>query len=296
MRTIRNMTLNIVHRVRALGNPGRVRRKIGRLLTRRLDSYAPFRHLFEERVGLELGGPSRIFGRRGLFPVYPLAARIDNCDFGNQTTWRGHIDSGEGFQYDSARPPGRQFFGEATTLSFAPAASYDFVLSSEVIEHCANPLKALHECKRILRPEGALFLVLPHKEATFDHRRPVTRLEHLVEDLERDTDEHDLTHLPEILELHDLTLDPLAGSRENFRLRSQKNFENRCLHHHVFDTRLAVEVVDRARLKILAAEPAYPDHITILAVRMADEQAIDNTAFRGHQAHYRRSSPFRSDR
>lgn len=296
MRTIGNMTLNIAHKVRALGNPGRVRRKIGRLLTRRLGSFARFRNLFEERVGLELGGPSRIFGRRGLFPVYPLAARIDNCDFGDQTTWRGRIDSGESFRYDSRRPPGRQFFGEATALSFAAAASYDFVLSSEVFEHCANPLKALHECKRILRPEGALFLVLPHKEATFDHRRPVTRLQHLLEDFERDTDEHDLTHLAEILELHDLALDPLAGDRESFRLRSQKNFENRCLHHHVFDTRLAVEMVDLTRLQILAAEPACPDHITLLAVRRADEHAVDNTAFRGHAAQYRRSSPFRCDR
>ena len=48
------------------------------------------------------------------------------------------------------------------------------------------------------------FLVVPHKDKTFDHNRPVTSLNHLEEDLDNDVDEDDLTHLPEILELHDL--------------------------------------------------------------------------------------------
>jgi hypothetical protein len=35
------------------------------------------------------------------------------------------------------------------------------------------------------------------------------------------------------LELHDLSRDPQAGTKEAFKIRCQKNFENWYLHHHV---------------------------------------------------------------
>lgn len=78
-------------------------------------------------------------------------------------------------------------------------------------------------------------IVVPRKEKTFDHNRDCVTFEHLLEDFQRDIGEEDLTHLPEIIEKHDYDLDPLCGGRENFIKRSQKNMENRCLHHHVFD-------------------------------------------------------------
>ena len=34
---------------------------------------------------------------------------------------------------------------------------------------------------------------------------------------------------------HDLSMDTPAGTFEQFRERLMKNYENRCLHHHVFD-------------------------------------------------------------
>ena len=69
----------------------------------------------------------------------------------------------------------------------------------------------------------------------FDHRREPTEVAHLLEDYERNTLEDDLTHLPEILQKHDLSMDSGVGTTEEFHLRSLNNFENRCLHHHVFD-------------------------------------------------------------
>jgi hypothetical protein len=56
--------------------------------------------------------------------------------------------------------------------------------------------------------------LLPDKRRTFDHRRPVTTLAHLIADLNADMAEDDLTHLPEILALHDLERDPDAGNME----------------------------------------------------------------------------------
>jgi hypothetical protein len=61
-----------------------------------------------------------------------------------------------------------------------------------------------------------MLLIVPHKDKTFDHNRPVSSLNHLVEDLENGVGENDLTHLPEIFELHDLKQDPGAGDFTSF--------------------------------------------------------------------------------
>jgi SAM-dependent methyltransferase len=231
-----------------------------------------------------------------VLPVYPPAARIDNCNFGAETIWEGQIATGETFRYDRRRSPGRQFVAEAACLDFAPSASYDFILSSHMLEHSANPMQALGEWRRVVKPNGTLAVILPHRDATFDHRRPVTTIQHLREDFERGTREDDLTHLPEILALHDLQRDPGGGSPESFELRSRRNFENRCLHQHVFDTRLAVELIDAMGLQIRAVEAVKPLHIAVIAVRPPDDAAVNNEQFLARDAQYRRSSPFPSDR
>ena len=234
-----------------------------------------------------------MFGPRGLFPVYSLAARIDNCTFRPQTLWNNTVP-GNRFRYHWRRAAGSQFFAEATDLGPVPSERYDFVLSCHMLEHCANPLKALAEWKRTLKPRGLLLLVLPHKEGTFDHRRPVTPLEHLLEDYRRGIGEDDLTHLPEILELHDLARDPDAGSLAQFTARSHRNVENRGLHHHVFDTRLATAMVGAAQLQIRAVEAALPTHIVILASKPSGAN-VNNEPFLQASATHFNASPFRCD-
>ena len=39
----------------------------------------------------------------------------------------------------------------------------------------------------------------------FDHKRPITQWEHILEDYEHDIDEYDLMYLQEILDLHDVS-------------------------------------------------------------------------------------------
>jgi SAM-dependent methyltransferase len=269
---------------------------IHKIIPARLRCYARERAAFESKIGIEFGGPSSIFAGRGIFPVYPLAARIDNCNFDYQTLWEGQIKPQGGFHFDSRREPGQQFVAEATDLHFLPDGGYDFVLSSHMLEHSANPLQALREWLRLLKPGGALFLVLPHREGTFDHRRPVTSLQHLIEDFERQMGEDDLTHLPEILRMHDLKRDPEAGDFATFKARSERNHENRSLHHHVFDTRLAVELLDHVGVQIRTVESTFPFHIATLATRLESGQRLHNTEFLGVRASYRANSPFRSDR
>ncbi len=267
-----------------------------RILPERLRCYPDCRPLVQARVGLEIGGPSTIFTQRGCIPVYPVAARIDNCNFDSRTVWEGTVTEGDTFVFDPHKAPGRQYVAEASELGAIRDATYDFVLSSHCIEHLANPLQGLAEWIRVLKEDGLLVLIVPHKDGTFDHRRPVTALAHLIQDFEAGTTEQDLTHLDEILKLHDLARDPEAGVHAAFAERSQRNYENRCLHHHVFDTRLAVALVDHARLQIVAVEPVRPYHIVVIARKLRPGQAPDNGKFTGANGGPCWSSPFTSDR
>jgi SAM-dependent methyltransferase len=230
---------------------------------------------------------------RRQLPVYPVVERIDNVNFSPSTTWEGEIKEGDTFKFHQRRAPGHQYILEATNLAPIPDDGYELALSSHTLEHSANPLQALAEWRRVLRPDGSLVLVLPHKERTFDHKRPGTTLGHLIEDYERRTPEDDLTHHDEIIALHDLALDPPAGSAEQFAARSKENAINRCFHQHVFDTNLALAVVDHAGFQVLAVEPMLPFHI-ILVARGAESPR--NEQLMRPDADWRAQSPFDLDR
>jgi len=221
----------------------------------------------QDRTGLEIGGPSSVFLTGEILPVYPRAARIDNVNFASRTAWETDLRDGGEFRFDPARPPGRQFLREAAVLQGIPDAAYDFVLSSHCLEHVANPLAALREWHRVVRPGGHLVLLLPDPAHSFDHRRPITTLAHLQADYAGQTGEDDLTHLDEILALHDLYRDPRAGTPEEFRTRSRRNAENRCLHHHVFDLALLRAVLERRGWIVVATERVRPLHLLALARR-----------------------------
>lgn len=237
------------------------------LLASQAKSFLAYQNRFIGKSGIEIGGPSPVFSRRGIFPVYPIVQSLDNCNYRATTVWEGSINQGKTFRFDPRKPAGQQHIAEAAALTELPSGAYDFVLSSHMLEHTANPILALSEWKRLLTEDGALVLLLPNKSQTFDHRRPVTTMEHLIADFNAGMTEDDLTHLPEILTLHDLKRDPEAGDMAAFKSRSTRNFENRCLHHHVFDTRLAADLLNYAGFKIWAVEEIAPHHILVLACK-----------------------------
>lgn len=223
-----------------------------------------------DRVGLEIGGPSRPFGSRGMLPVYRHASRIDNVNFAPHTPWEADLREGGEFRFDRRRAPGRQFIREATDLVGLADASYDFVLSAHCLEHVANPLRALREWHRVTRGGGYLILLLPDPARSFDHRRPLTTLDHLREDFARNTSEADITHMREVLTLHDFARDPRAGSVAEFRSRAARNFENRGLHHHVFDLDLMHAVLAETGWRLVDSTLARPVHLVGLAAKPVD--------------------------
>lgn len=68
------------------------------------------------------------------------------------------------------------------TLATLAESSQDFVIANHFLEHCQNPLKALENMLRVLRPGGLLYLAIPDKRHSFDATRPTTTLEHIWRD------------------------------------------------------------------------------------------------------------------
>ena len=60
--------------------------------------------------------------------------------------------------------------------------SLDFVVANHFIEHTEDPLGAIGNHLRVLKPGGVIFMAVPEKRRTFDRDRQVTTIDHLVRD------------------------------------------------------------------------------------------------------------------
>jgi len=214
--------------------------------------------------GLEIGGPSAFFKVKSYFPVYVFAEQVDGVNFSNETVWEGQITEGYNYKYYDDKK-GQQYIGEASELKNVPSGEYDFVLSCHSLEHVANPIKALKEWNRVLKNNGHLALVLPDKEFTFDDKRPYTTFEHLVGDYNSNITEDDRTHFAEVLALHDLKKDTGVTSFHELKERTENNFENRCVHHHVFSLEVIKKMLEYAGFKVIHQQKATPFHLVTFA-------------------------------
>lgn len=75
-----------------------------------------------------------------------------------------------------------------------PDGSQDYVFSSHVLEHMPDTIRTLNEWVRLLKPDGIIFLLLPHADRIFDRHREKTTLEHHIRDFENLGDEPDHSH------------------------------------------------------------------------------------------------------
>lgn len=57
---------------------------------------------------------------------------------------------------------------------------WDFVINSHVLEHFFDPIKAIKEWMRVIKPGGYVYMIVPHKERTFDRERERTTIQELI--------------------------------------------------------------------------------------------------------------------
>lgn len=252
---------------------------------------AEFWRPLEGARALELGGPSACFGSRGLLPVYPVLGQVDGVQPIARTLWHD-LDPEDGYIADGERR-GALHIVDDVELPHLPDGGYDVVLCSHVIEHIANPLLALAAWRRVTVPRGHLLLVAPHMAGTFDHRRALTPLSHMIEDLQARTGEDDLTHLDEFLRLHDSDRNVRGVEDPDFVRELRENAHTRLLHHHTFTTASLIELLDHAGLQVLAAEARLPHDIYVFGRWASPGVSPDNALQTRFAA---RHSPFRVDR
>jgi predicted SAM-dependent methyltransferase len=70
----------------------------------------------------------------------------------------------------------------AERLATVADRSLDFVVANHVLEHLEDPIEALENLARVLRPGGIIMLTLPDASRTWDAARARTTVEHLLRD------------------------------------------------------------------------------------------------------------------
>jgi SAM-dependent methyltransferase len=115
--------------------------------------------------GLEIGGSAH----------NPFGLKTQNVDYtaSLETKYKKFEKSlcGEAMRVDIIAP------GDNLPV---PDESQDFIISSHVLEHFPDPIKALKEWYRVIKKGGYIFIIVPHKNRTFDKNRKRTTLSELV--------------------------------------------------------------------------------------------------------------------
>lgn len=136
---------------------------------------------------------------------------------------------------------------DKTGLVSLVTEQFNFVILNHVIEHLANPIKAIAELFRITKLGGCVVISAPDKNFTFDNQRCITSFEHLLEEYQN--------NVTEVTDIH--YLDFLKGVHpEVFKLSQteQQIYFNRAKtrreHAHVWDSSTFEEFMQNS-LKLL---------------------------------------------
>ncbi len=127
-------------------------------------------HVYLEGNGLEIGGLNHPLG-------LPRRARARYVDRMPVSELRLQYPELAGVDL-----VGVDIIDDGELLSTVADCSQDFVIANHFLEHCQNPILAIQNLLRVVRPGGVVFLAVPDKRFTFDVERPVTPWDHLVQD------------------------------------------------------------------------------------------------------------------
>lgn len=117
-------------------------------------------------------------------------------------------------------------------LASIPDASVDFVVANHFLEHCEDPIAAVHTFLRVVRGGGIVYLAVPDKRFSFDARRAATPLDHLVADHARGPEASRRDHYADWAR-HVLGRDGAEADAEANRLREARY----SIHFHVWTRR-----------------------------------------------------------
>lgn len=86
---------------------------------------------------------------------------------------------------------------DGETLATIAPESQDFIIANHFLEHTEDPVGTIETHLSKLKPGGVLFYAVPDKRFTFDFRRTVTPIEHMVADHEEGPERSRAEHFRE---------------------------------------------------------------------------------------------------
>jgi predicted SAM-dependent methyltransferase len=135
---------------------------------------------------------------------------------------------------------------DGETLAAIPDASQDFVIANHFLEHCQDPIRALANHFRVLKPDGILYLALPDKRYSFDCDRPSTVLEHLWRDYQEGPEWSRQQHVEEYVRLVQKVRDPAEVDKGVARLLKT----DYSIHYHVWSEIEMIEFLASVRQRL----------------------------------------------
>lgn len=146
----------------------------------------------------------------------------------------------------------------AETLHTIASDQLDFVIASHLLEHCKNPIGAIKNWLRVLKPGGKLYLVVPDYRLIFDKFRKETSLTHMLRDYDWNDDEMHALHYQEYAELVNKKFfgRDIDVMDEALRLEKQEY----SIHFHCFTPDSLHELLKMIRNTVIGTdiEWAYP--------------------------------------
>jgi GT2 family glycosyltransferase/2-polyprenyl-3-methyl-5-hydroxy-6-metoxy-1,4-benzoquinol methylase len=156
---------------------------------------------------------------------------------------------------------------DADRLALVPDGSEDFVVCNHVLEHMRDPLGALREWLRVLKPGGHLYVSVPDGRNPLDAGRSVTPFDHLLADAASPRPEEDRAHFEDWTRSvhHALPGEQQAAMAADLQARGYS------IHYHVFDRALFERVLEHGASVIGAdlvelVENPFPDLTEYVAV------------------------------
>lgn len=125
-------------------------------------------------------------------------------------------------------------------------ATLDFVIASHFLEHCQNPILAVENMLRVLKPGGVLYVALPDKRYTFDIHRPITPLDHVIQDYEAGPAWSRQQHFAEWVRYVNQVTDEAELQRQVQRLMDM----NYSIHFHAWTQTEMIELIAYLKQKL----------------------------------------------
>jgi len=203
--------------------------------------------ILNNKKGLEFGGPTELFS----VPYHNMLLYPNVMLDGGNLFENNHFQSHIGNIYNFyPNKQGKQFnidCADDSLINMLHGLEYDFIVTSHVIEHIANPIKAIKNWVKLLPKNGYILSIIPDYRYCFDRKRPLTTIEHLIEDYINNIGENDNTHIDEQKKLHDWSY----GGHKDFYQLCDINEKTRVVHHHTFTPESFEQLINECGLKTI---------------------------------------------